>query len=55
MARAGKDTIHFIITGGTIDSYYNGAKDTVLPRAHSIIPSYVANLKLSVRHIDKIK
>ena len=51
MAAAGKETIHFIITGGTIDSYYNGAKDTVFPRGESIIPSYVTNLKLSVKTV----
>lgn len=38
--------IHFIITGGTIDSYYEGTKDTVVPLAHSIIPSFIQSLKL---------
>ncbi len=40
------ETIHFIITGGTIDSYYDGAKDTVLPLEHSAIPSFIRSLKL---------
>jgi len=26
-----KPTIHFIMTGGTIDSFYNGTKDTATP------------------------
>lgn len=43
---AKKETIHFIITGGTIDSYYNGAKDTVDVLEHSSIPKYIRNLKL---------
>lgn len=39
-------SIHFIITGGTIDSYYEGTRDTVVPSAHSIIPSFIHSLKL---------
>ncbi len=38
--------VHFIITGGTIDSYYDGTKDTVVPSAHSVIPSFIQSLKL---------
>ena len=41
-----KDTIHFIITGGTIDSYYNGFKDTVETSSHSAIPGFIKSLKL---------
>jgi L-asparaginase len=40
------DTIHFIITGGTIDSFYNGAKDTVETLKESAIPAYIKSLKL---------
>ncbi len=32
--------IHFIITGGTIDSVWNGAQDTVVVAEHSILPEY---------------
>ncbi len=39
-------TIHFIITGGTIDSYYDGSKDTAVPNKESIIPSFIKSLKL---------
>lgn len=39
-------TIHFVITGGTIDSYYDGSKDTAVPNKESIIPSFVRSLKL---------
>lgn len=39
-------TIHFILTGGTIDSFYDVTKDTVVPYRSSIIPSYVKSLKL---------
>jgi L-asparaginase len=39
-------TIHFIITGGTIDSYYEGTKDTAIPNEKSIIPRFVKSLKL---------
>ena len=39
-------TIHFVITGGTIDSYYEGTKDTVMPSDHSIIPEFIKSIKL---------
>ena len=38
--------IHFIITGGTIDSFYESTKDTVIPNEKSIIPRFVKSLKL---------
>ncbi len=40
------DTLHFIMTGGTIDSYYDGSKDTAVPHAHSAIPKFINTLKL---------
>ena len=39
-------TIHFIITGGTIDSHYDGSKDTVIPNKESVILSFMESLKL---------
>ena len=39
-------SIHFIITGGTIDSYYDGTKDTAVPNEHSVVPKYINILKL---------
>jgi len=39
-------TIHFVITGGTIDSYYEGTRDTVMPSDHSIIPEFIKSIKL---------
>ncbi len=41
-----KGQIHFIITGGTIDSYYNPIQETTLPNDHSYIPKFVPYLKL---------
>lgn len=41
-----KSTIHFIMTGGTIDSFYNGTKDTVETVKHSSIPQFIKTLKL---------
>jgi L-asparaginase len=38
--------LHFIMTGGTIDSYYDGSKDTVVTNEHSVIPKFVKVLKL---------
>ena len=40
------ETIHFIITGGTIDSLYDVTKDTVVPQEKSVIISFVKSLKL---------
>jgi len=39
-------SIHIVITGGTIDSFYNGIKDTVEPLKHSSIPDFIKSLKL---------
>lgn len=39
-------TIHYVITGGTIDSFYDGGKDTAVPNEESIIPRFVKSLKL---------
>jgi len=41
-----KDILHFIITGGTIDSYYNSIKETAVPNEHSGIPAFIKMLKL---------
>lgn len=41
-----KNTIHFIITGGTIDSHYDGTKDTAVANKTSVIPDYIKRLKL---------
>ena len=38
--------IHIVITGGTIDSYFKGSLDTVVPKKHSVIPEYIKNLQL---------
>ena len=38
--------IHVILTGGTIDSYYDGSKDTAIPQEHSVIPRFVKGLNL---------
>jgi L-asparaginase len=34
--------IHFIITGGTIDSFYNPASESGKPLKESVIPDYIA-------------
>ncbi len=39
-------TIHFFMTGGTIDSVYDGIRDTAVPRNSSIIPLYINSLRL---------
>ena len=38
--------IHFIITGGTIDSFYDGSKDSIVPSKKSVIPELIHSFKL---------
>ena len=38
------DEIHVIVTGGTIDSIWSGAHDTVVVSEHSILPDYFQEL-----------
>ncbi len=40
-----KPRIHFIITGGTIDSVYDGSKDTVVPLKKSVIPTFMRTIR----------
>ena len=40
-----KSRIHFIITGGTIDSVYDGARDTVVPLKKSVIPAFLKTIR----------
>ncbi len=41
--------LHFIITGGTIDSVYDGAKDTVVTSKKSIVPSFIGSVNLGYK------
>ncbi len=41
-------SIHFILTGGTIDSFFDGTRDTAVPRTHSILPRFLKSLCLYV-------
>ncbi|HZL08057.1 MAG TPA: asparaginase domain-containing protein [Candidatus Dormibacteraeota bacterium] len=41
-------TIHVIITGGTIDSEWDPAADTAVTASESVIPEYFSKLKLDV-------
>ena len=38
--------LHFIMTGGTIDSYYDGTKDTAVTNERSVVPKFIKILKL---------
>lgn len=46
-----KRAVHFVLTGGTIDSFYDGTRDTVVPNKRSSIPSFVKSLKLSEKTV----
>ena len=39
-------SFHLILTGGTIDSYYDGIKDTAVTNRESVIPEFLLSLKL---------
>jgi len=39
-----ESSLHFIITGGTIDSHYDPDKCTVIPGRDSVIPEYLKNV-----------
>ncbi|HLG24373.1 MAG TPA: asparaginase domain-containing protein [Candidatus Nanoarchaeia archaeon] len=39
-------SVHFIITGGTIDSFYDSTKDTVMPNKKSVVPDFIQSLRL---------
>ena len=41
-----KKDFHLVITGGTIDSVYDGTKDTVVPCQRSSLPEFFKSLKL---------
>jgi L-asparaginase len=47
--------IHFIITGGTIDSVWSGASDTAVVAKHSIIPEYFEKLQRNLKLDDEIE
>lgn len=38
--------IHFIITGGTIDSSWSGKSDTAIPNEHSYLPEFFSQMNL---------
>lgn len=40
------DTLHFVITGGTIDSYFDPITGDVLPSKETYIPDFIALFKL---------
>ena len=44
------ERIHFIITGGTIDSKFSPSTDTVVPRDKSIIPDILKMIGLSEKN-----
>jgi L-asparaginase len=47
--------IHIIMTGGTIDSVWNGAQDTVVVSEHSVLPEYFSELGRNLKFYDELK
>ncbi len=50
-----KNLIHFIVTGGTIDSVWNGAQDTVVVSEHSVLPEYFGELGSNLKFYEELK
>ncbi len=46
-------TIEFVLTGGTIDAYFDGIRDAIIPNKHSQIPSFIKSLKLKEKLVFK--
>ena len=44
--------IEIIITGGTIDSAWNGARDTAVVSEHSVLPEYFKNLAQNLKFYE---
>lgn len=55
MVKQAGEKIHFIITGGTIDSIWGGSKDTVVVAEHSVMPEYFDNLSKNLKFYEEIK
>lgn len=49
------NVIHIIITGGTIDSIWNGAQDTVVVAEHSALPEYFEEIGRNLKFYEEIK
>lgn len=47
--------VQIIITGGTIDSVWNGSKDTVEVSEHSVLPEYFEELRRNLKFYEEIK
>lgn len=47
--------IHIVITGGTIDSIWNGAKDTVVVAEHSILPEYFGEIGRNLKFYEEFE
>lgn len=47
------DSIHIILTGGTIDSIWSGANDTVVVSEHSTLPEYFKELGKNLKFPQK--
>lgn len=46
--------IHFIMTGGTIDSVWSGSRDTVVVSERSVLPEYFEELGRNLKFYEDI-
>lgn len=47
--------VHIVITGGTIDSVWNGAQDTVVVPEHSTLPDYFKELGANLKFYEELE
>lgn len=48
------NVINIVITGGTIDSIWNGSRDTVAVSEHSILPEYFQELSRNLKFYEEL-
>src|SRR3990167_3438870 len=54
MADSRDEIIHIILTGGTIDSVWSGAKDTVVVSEQSVLPEYFDEIRRNLKFYQEL-
>lgn len=55
MFQMASSKVHFIITGGTIDSVWNGVQDTVVVSEHSVLPEYFSEIGNNLKFYEEFE
>ena len=54
MSDSRDEIIHIILTGGTIDSVWSGAKDTVVVSEQSVLPEYFDEIRRNLKFYQEL-